>query len=115
MQCLANDLIGDMRPIESAGIDVVDAHIYRIAQQGDRCCLILWRAENAGAGQLHCAIADAPDGTGAKPVRTGARQRSVGMAPVVSPWEVWSTDRRQESCRRRRIVRQYALYCTHRP
>src|SRR3546814_14827090 len=94
MQCLANDLIGDMRPIEIAGIDVVDAHIYRIAQQGDRCCLILWRAENAGAGQLHCALADEPDGTGANPVRTVARPGTFRNSQRVYLWGVWSAERR---------------------
>ena len=62
MQRLADDLVGDMRAVEVAGVDVVDAGRDRLAQDGDRRVAILGRAEHAGAGELHGAVAHAAQG-----------------------------------------------------
>ena len=59
MQRLANDLVGDMRPVEIAGIDVIDARRHGFAQHGDRRITVLRRPEHAGSGQLHGAVAHA--------------------------------------------------------
>ena len=49
MQRLADDLVGDVRAIEIAGVDVVDAARHRLAQHRDRGVAILGRAEHARA------------------------------------------------------------------
>ena len=59
VQRLANQLIGDMRPVEVAGVDVVHAGFDGLAQYGQRGRSILGRAEYAGACQLHRAVTDA--------------------------------------------------------
>ena len=56
MQRLADDLVGDMRAVEVAGVDVVDAAGHRLAQHGERRVAILGRAEDAGPGELHGAV-----------------------------------------------------------
>jgi hypothetical protein len=63
MQGLADKLVGDMRAIEIAGIDVVDAGGDRGAQHRQGCVPILRRPEDAGTGKLHGAIAEAFDAT----------------------------------------------------
>ncbi|MET3248373.1 hypothetical protein ABIE53_005183 [Burkholderia sp. OAS925] len=61
MQRLANELVGDMRAIKIAGVDVIHALRHRLAQHGKRGVAILRRAEHARSRELHCAIAHAPD------------------------------------------------------
>ena len=61
VQGLGDDLIGDVRPIEVAGVDVIDAAGDRLAQYGDGLGSVLWRTEYAWAGKLHGAIAHAVD------------------------------------------------------
>ena len=55
MQRLANDLVGDVRTTEIAGVDVVDAQFDRLAQQRDSGGAVLGRPEDTGAGQLLCS------------------------------------------------------------
>ena len=64
MQRLADDLVGDMRAVEIAGVDVVDAARHRLAQHGERRVAILGRAEHAGPRKLHGAIAHALNACG---------------------------------------------------
>src|SRR6201981_772906 len=62
MQRLLNDLIGDMRTVEIAGIDVVHARRDSLAQNRDRTGNIAWRAPNPLvailSGELHGPITD---------------------------------------------------------
>ena len=59
MQRLADNLVGNVRAVEIARVDVVHAAFDRLAQNGDRRVAILWRAEDVGAGELHGAVAHA--------------------------------------------------------
>ena len=62
MQSFLDDLVGDLRAVEVAGVNVVDAGSDRLAQDGDGFGAVAGRAEDVGAGELHRAIADAVDG-----------------------------------------------------
>ena len=62
MQGLADQVVYDVRAVVLSGIDVVDAEFDRAAQHGPGGVRIAWRAEHAGAGELHRAEADAVDG-----------------------------------------------------
>ena len=60
MQRLLNDLIGDMRTVEIAGVDVVHARRDSLAKNRDRAGNIAWRAPNPLvailSGELHRPI-----------------------------------------------------------
>src|SRR6201998_1138776 len=62
MQRLLNDLIGDMRTVEIAGIDVVHARCDSLAKNRDRTGNIAWRTPNLLvailSGELHGPITD---------------------------------------------------------
>src|SRR5580693_3160181 len=62
MQRLLNDLIGDMRTVEIAGIDVIHARGDSLAKNRDRAGNIAWRAPNPLvailSGELHGPITD---------------------------------------------------------
>jgi hypothetical protein len=62
MQCLADQVVDDIRAVELGGVDVVDAELDRASQDSARR---LWigggRAEHVRARQLHRAEADAFD------------------------------------------------------
>src|SRR3984957_14783222 len=62
MQRLLNDLIGDMRTVEIAGIYVIHARCDCLAKNRDRTRNIAWRAPNPLvailSGQLHGPITD---------------------------------------------------------
>ena len=62
MQRLLDDLIGDMRTVEIAGIDVVHARRDSLAKNRDRTGNIAWRAPNPLvailSGELHRPITD---------------------------------------------------------
>src|SRR3546814_12145579 len=53
----ANDLIGDVRAIKIAGVDMVDARFHRTTPDRHRFGAFEGRAEPARSGQLHRAIA----------------------------------------------------------
>jgi hypothetical protein len=59
---LLNDLIGDMRTVKIAGVDVVDARRDSLAQNRDRTGNIAWRSPNPLlailSGELHRPITD---------------------------------------------------------
>ena len=57
MKRLANELIGDVRAIVIAGVDVVDPPRDRLAKHGEGRVAILRRAEHARSGELHGAVA----------------------------------------------------------
>src|SRR6266404_580498 len=62
MQRLLNDLIGDMRTVEIAGIYVILARCDSLAKNRDRAGNIAWRAPNpliaVLSGELHGPITD---------------------------------------------------------
>src|SRR6202034_487188 len=51
-------MVDHVRAIEVAGIDVVDAARHRFTQHGDCRVAIFRRAEYAGTGELHSAVAE---------------------------------------------------------
>src|SRR5262249_48122121 len=53
MKCLPNELVGDVRAIVIAGVDVVDALRDHLAKQSKRRVAILRRTEHAWSRQLH--------------------------------------------------------------
>ena len=57
MKRLANELIGDVRAIVIAGVDVVDPPRDRLAKHGEGRVAILGRAEHARSGELHGTVA----------------------------------------------------------
>src|SRR5580692_8669776 len=78
---LADDLVGDVRPVEIAGIDVVLALRYGLAQDGHRRAAILGRAENARPGKLHGAITQAINGAVAESESAGFLNTGHGRSP----------------------------------
>jgi hypothetical protein len=76
VQRLANDLVGDVRSVKVAGVDVVHAVRDGLAQHGERRTAILRRSEHARPGELHGAVADAlhaaaAEGESAGPIDVG--------------------------------------------
>ena len=59
MQSLADQLIGDVRTVEVAGVDVVDAGRHRLAQHRERRVAVLGRPEHTAPSELHSAVAEA--------------------------------------------------------
>jgi hypothetical protein len=59
MKGLLDNLIGDMRAVEVAGVYMIYASGDGFAQNGDCSVNILWWAENARASELHRAVAHA--------------------------------------------------------
>src|SRR6266480_1684215 len=59
MQCFFDQLIGDMRPIEVAGVDVIDSEPNDLAQDCDRAVVIFWWPEYMWTSELHGAVAHA--------------------------------------------------------
>ncbi len=58
VQGLTDDLVGDVRAVEVGRVDVGDAEFHRGAEDPDRLVTVGGRAEHAGAGELHGAVAD---------------------------------------------------------
>ena len=61
VQSLLDDLVGDVRAVEVAGVDVGDAELHRLAQHGHGGVAVAGRAEHARASQLHRAVPHARD------------------------------------------------------
>jgi hypothetical protein len=64
VECLFNDLVGDVRAVVVAGVDVVDAGRDCFLQDGMGFVHVTRRPIDAWAGELHCAIAHAVQGDG---------------------------------------------------
>ena len=62
VQGLADQRVGDVGAVVLRGVDVVDAELDGPAEHGDRRVVVARRPEDAGAGELHGAEADASDG-----------------------------------------------------
>src|SRR5215471_11492567 len=59
MKGLFYDLVGHMRAVIVAGVDVIYARSDRLSQYDDRRVNVPWRPVNFGAGKLHRPIAHA--------------------------------------------------------
>src|SRR5512132_888867 len=59
MECFFDQLISDMRPIEIAGVDVIDSEPNDLAQDCDRAVVIFWWPEYMWTRELHGAVAHA--------------------------------------------------------
>ena len=79
MQRFADELIGDVRPVVVAGVDVIDAARDRLAQHRNRGVVVLGRPEDAGSGELHRAIAKALHNPVAERKRSGFADVSHGI------------------------------------
>src|SRR6266850_6469807 len=56
MKCPLNDLIGHMRTVVVAGIDMIDTGVNRLSQNSNRHVNITWWSPYFRTGKLHCAI-----------------------------------------------------------
>jgi hypothetical protein len=82
MQRFVDDLVGDMRSIVIAGVDVIDAARHRLAQPCDGDRAVLRRSEHARSRKLHRAIAQALHGALAKLECSGFASIGHGLSPV---------------------------------
>ncbi len=82
---LADDLVGDVRPVEVTGVDVVDPVRRRFAQHGERGLAILRRTEHARPGQLHRPVAEAVHGAVAEAEGAGGGDVGHGRSPKLRP------------------------------
>ena len=62
MKRLLDDLIGDVRTVVVAGVDVVHAGLDRLSQNSNGAFHITGRSKDARAGKLHCTIPHAVHG-----------------------------------------------------
>jgi hypothetical protein len=76
MQSLPDDLVGDVRPVKVAGVDMVHAGCDSLAEDGDGAVRVLGWPKYAGAGQLHCAVADPLDRQGCAGEREPSAERA---------------------------------------
>ena len=88
MQRLADQLVGDVRAVEVAGVDVVHAARHRLAQHGERRVAILGRTEDAGPGELHRAVAHAVHGAVAERERAGCGRCAIMVDPPMAILEI---------------------------
>ena len=71
MQRLADEVVGDVRAVVVARVDVIDAARDRLAQHPDGAVAVLRRPEHARASELHSAVAEALHNPIAKLKRSG--------------------------------------------
>ena len=83
MQRLADQVVGDVRAVEVAGVDVIDAARHRFAQDGDRGVVVLRRSEHVRAGKLHRAVAESLDGAVAEREAAGPVDIGHDVSPLV--------------------------------
>src|SRR5579862_448264 len=62
MESLLNDLIGHMRSVVVAGINVIHAGLYRLAKNSNGGIDVPWWSPDAGSGELHGAVSHAIQG-----------------------------------------------------
>ena len=62
MQRFADNLVGDVRTVEIACVDVIHAARDRLAQYGQCRIIVFGRTEHTGPCELHCAVAKPPHG-----------------------------------------------------
>src|ERR1700744_4140296 len=91
MQRLANDLVGDVRTVEIAGVDMVDPARHGGAQDGECGGAVLGWPEDARAGKLHRAVTQTVHGVIAQWENAGGGDvghvdLQTAMAPIWSYW-----------------------------
>jgi len=59
VQRFADELIGDVRAVEIARVDMIDPARHCLPQYGNRADAVLRRPEHARSGKLHRAVAEA--------------------------------------------------------
>ena len=59
MESLLDDLIGHMRSVVVAGIDMVHAGLYGLAKNSNGGIDVPWRSLDAGSGELHRTVSHA--------------------------------------------------------
>src|SRR4029077_13515077 len=59
MESLLDDLIGHMRSVVVAGINVVHAGLYCLAKNSNGSIDVPWRSPDAGPGELHRTVSHA--------------------------------------------------------
>ena len=79
MERFANELIGDVRAVIVARVDVIDAARRRLAQHRDRAVAVLRRPEHPRSGELHRAVAEALHDAIAKRERCGFADVDHGL------------------------------------
>ncbi len=62
VESFLDELVGDVRAVEVAGVDVVDAEADGLAKHGKGGGVIARRTPDVRAGELHGAVAEAVDG-----------------------------------------------------
>ncbi len=81
VQRLADQLVGDARPVGVAGVDVGDAEVDGLAQDRECAVAVGGRPHDPGAGELHGAVAEPGDGQVAQ--RPGAAGKRRGGALIL--------------------------------
>src|ERR1700730_16160156 len=77
MERLRDKLIGHRRTVEVAGIDMVHAGLYCLAQNSNCRVKITWWSPHLRASKLHCTIAHAVHGHGCARQREAASEISL--------------------------------------
>jgi hypothetical protein len=85
MERFANELIGDVRAVVVARINMIDPARNRLAQHRDRAVAVLRRPEHAGSCELHRAIAEPLHDAVAKLERSGFADVDHGLSPLDRP------------------------------
>ena len=74
MQRFFDDLVGDVRAVEVAGVDVVDACGDGLTQHGEGGGAVLGWSKDVGPGELHGSVAHAVDSEGGAGESEGAAE-----------------------------------------
>ena len=82
MQRFADHPVGDVRAIEVAGVDVVDAARDRLPQHGNRAGVVLRWPEHPRSGKLHRTVAEAVHGAVAKRKCAGLADIGHELSPL---------------------------------
>jgi hypothetical protein len=79
VQRLADERVGDVGAVVLGGVDVVHAEVDGTPQHGDCGVVVTRGAEDARAGELHRAVADAVDGRRTEGIGVHTNEPSRGM------------------------------------
>ncbi len=83
VQCLPDEPVGHRRPVGLAGVEVGDAELDRSTQDADRFVVVGGRSHDAGAGELHRAVAEPGDDEVGGEVERAAGKGCVGHAATL--------------------------------
>src|SRR6266568_288507 len=88
MERLLNNSIGHMRAVVVAGVNLVHAGLYCMAQNGDGAVNVAWRSPHARSCKLHCTVAHAIHCHRGGRQGEGAGEISL-CNHFISPWLVY--------------------------